>query len=176
MLFLPECFGFMGESSAQTLEQAEDPVHEDNNTNDQGLTQQLVSEISGKSNEILSLDKAKRVYLLDGLKTIARESGLWLSAGGMHVSGAPPDPESGNKRVYNTHVIVNDQGELKAVYRKVHLFDVSIPGKVQLRESASTAPGTELVVCDSPIGQQFSCEVDELLKLLELTHSFFSYR
>ena len=27
MLFLPECFGFLGESSAQTLEEAEDPTY-----------------------------------------------------------------------------------------------------------------------------------------------------
>lgn len=153
ILFLPECFGFMGESSAQTLENAEDPVHDDKNRNDDVLTKQLVSAISGSPVSDSVFEKSKRVYILDGLKTIARESGLWLSGGGMHVAGAPPDPESGNQRVYNTHVILDEQGDLKAIYRKVHLFDVSIPGKVQLRESATTAPGTELVVCDSPIGQ-----------------------
>lgn len=153
MLFLPECFGFMGENSVQTLEQAEDPVLEDVNSNDDRVTAQLVSTVSGMPNGNSELQGLDRVYILDGLRTIARESGLWLSGGGMHVSGAPPDPESGNRRVYNTHIILDDQGEVKAIYRKVHLFDVSIPGKVQLRESATTAPGTELVLCDSPIGQ-----------------------
>ena len=157
MLFLPECFGFMGESSVQTLEQAEDPVEQDGNSNPHELTQRLCSVVAGEIDSTMAGD-ADRVYLLDGLRTIARQSGLWISGGGMHVSGAPPDPESGNMRVYNTHVILDDQGEVKAVYRKIHLFDVSIPGKVQLRESATTAPGTKLVICDSPIGEWMAFE------------------
>jgi len=160
MLFLPECFGFMGGNSMQTLEQAEDPVEQDGNSNPQELTQQLCSVVAGEIDSTMA-GEADRVYLLDGLRTIARQSGLWISGGGMHVSGAPKDPESGNMRVYNTHVILDDQGEVKAIYRKIHLFDVSIPGKVQLRESATTAPGTKLVVCDSPIGEWMALEVVE---------------
>jgi predicted amidohydrolase len=87
-----------------------------------------------------------------GLRTIAVESGLWISGGGIHFGGAPPDPVTGNPRVYNTHVIINEKGILRCLYRKIHLFDVSIPDKVDLRESKTTAGGTELVTCDSPIG------------------------
>jgi predicted amidohydrolase len=95
------------------------------------------------------------VSLLDGLKKIAKKSSLWLSAGGMHVSGAPPasDDEESRPRVYNTHVVLDNDGEVRCTYRKIHLFDVSIPGKVNLRESSTTAPGTELQVCDSPAGK-----------------------
>lgn len=154
MLFLPECFGFMGESAVQTLEQAEDLVEADSNTNIESLTEQLNAVVAGGAPAVLDIEKSSgRVFLLDGLRTIAWQSGLWISGGGMHVAGAPIDPESGNPRVYNTHVIVNDQGGIQAIYRKIHLFDVSIPGKVQLRESATTAPGTQLVVCDSPVGK-----------------------
>lgn len=153
MLFLPECFGFMGENSAQTLQNAEDPVADDNNSNDDRVKDHLISSVYGGTNEALAADDSKRIYILDGLRTIARESGLWLSGGGMHVAGAPPDPESGNERVYNTHVILDSEGEIQAIYRKAHMFDVSIPGKVHLRESSTTAPGTDLVVCESPIGK-----------------------
>jgi deaminated glutathione amidase len=58
--------------------------------------------------------------------------------------------------VYNTHVVVNDRGELVAEYRKIHLFDVNIPGQVTIQESASTAPGNQVVLCDSPIGTRRS--------------------
>jgi predicted amidohydrolase len=152
MLFLPECFGFIGESAAQTLEEAGDPVLEDTNVNEDTVTESLISTLSGGATSDANAEDGKRIHVLDGLRSIARESGLWISAGGMHVSGAPPDDATGNSRVYNTHVILDEQGDVKAIYRKIHLFDVSIPGKVQLRESATTAPGAKLVVCDSPIG------------------------
>ena len=75
----------------------------------------------------------------------------------MHESGAPPDSENdGRPRVYNSHVIVDSNGMVRALYRKTHLFDVSIPNRVNLRESATTAPGNELVECDSPVGKNES--------------------
>jgi predicted amidohydrolase len=97
------------------------------------------------------------IMILDGLRTIANESKLWLT-GTIHVGGAPPPPSDdpgrtgGRSRVYNTHVVVDDRGRLVADYKKIHLFDVDIPGQVTIQESASTAPGSRIVVCDSPIG------------------------
>jgi predicted amidohydrolase len=174
ILFLPECFGFIGESSIQTLEEAEDPIHlttttktetettTDNNNskeNDEALTRILKSTIHG-TDEDNNSDSACIApphvvvhSLMEGLRTISKESGLWLSGGGMHVLVEPPDSGKEQQRVYNTHVIIDSDGVLRGQYRKMHLFDVSIPGKVQLQESKTTAPGTELVTCDSPIGK-----------------------
>jgi predicted amidohydrolase len=53
-----------------------------------------------------------------------------------------------DRRSYNTAVVVDPRGQLVARYRKVHLFDVDIPGRATLRESEATAPGDELVVVD----------------------------
>jgi predicted amidohydrolase len=117
-----------------------------------------------------------KVSLLDGLSHIARASNMWISVGGIHERGAPPstsssvveneDKESSSSsssssrpRTYNTHVILDNEGQVRAVYRKIHLFDVSIPGKVNLQESASTAPGDKIITCDSPIGMY---EIQEL--------------
>jgi Carbon-nitrogen hydrolase len=177
MLFLPECFGFIGENSDQTLEQAEAPIlssREDStkysdvletNTDSvsaslidairSGVTKGSIKSSTSQSSSSSSPPPPDRIHLLDGLRTIARETGLWISGGGMHESGAPADEETGSPRVYNTHVIVDDQGDVRATYRKMHLFDVSIPGKVHLRESKTTAPGSDLVVCDSPVGTLF---------------------
>eukprot|EP00980_Cylindrotheca_fusiformis_P004710 scaffold993_cov110-Cylindrotheca_fusiformis.AAC.20 len=155
MLFLPECFGFMGESSDQTLEEADDPSSLDDSAasdNSETVTKLLQLACSEKISDFSqSIDS--RISVLGGLRTIARETRLWISGGGFHVGKAPPDDQTGHPRVYNTHVILDDNGNVQAVYRKVHLFDVSIPGKVELRESKTTAPGTDLVVCDSPIGK-----------------------
>lgn len=166
MLFLPECFGYMGESATQTLEQAEPPIRQpsplDGSEHDTRLAYALetifangVASDDGQYVRPSAVDTESTtspVSILRALQTIAKVSQLWISAGGMHESGAPPDEESGHRRIYNTHVILDDQGCIRETYEKIHLFDVVIPGKVQLRESATTAPGRRLVVCDSPIG------------------------
>ena len=97
--------------------------------------------------------------IIEELRYIACESKLWISGGGVHTKAETPPPSSdgvddeGREKVYNTHVIIDDEGGLRASYRKIHLFDVTIPGKVNLRESDTTLAGTRLVVCDSPIGR-----------------------
>ena len=70
----------------------------------------------------------------------ARELGIWVHAGSFHEAG--PDTD----RTYNTSLIFNPGGELAAIYRKIHLYDVEIPGRVSYQESRSVAPGTETVV------------------------------
>ena len=44
---------------------------------------------------------------------LARETGVWLSLGGFQETG--PDPE----HIYNTHVVLNGQGQMVSSYRKV---------------------------------------------------------
>jgi len=51
-----------------------------------------------------------------------------------------PDPE----HMYNTHVIVDSKGDITAVYRKVHLFDVDVPNNPILQESRTTTPGKQV--------------------------------
>ncbi len=70
----------------------------------------------------------------------ARELGMWVHAGSFHELG--PDPE----RTYNTSLLFSPAGELAAAYRKIHLYDVEIPGRVSYQESRSVAPGEVTVV------------------------------
>jgi len=46
--------------------------------------------------------------------------------------------------VYNTHLIVDPDGNIAGAYRKMHLFDVDIPDKVRLCESDYTLAGNEI--------------------------------
>ena len=49
---------------------------------------------------------------------------------------------------------MDSSGQLAGVYRKLHLFNVDIPGKVRLAESDFTSAGSELSpLIDSPAGQ-----------------------
>ncbi|GAQ83943.1 Carbon-nitrogen hydrolase [Klebsormidium nitens] len=85
--------------------------------------------------------------LMGRYRQLARDHSIWLSLGGFQETSTEPN------RLHNTHVIVNDSGDIAAVYRKIHLFDVDVPNGPKLLESASTAPGSELVVTDSPAGR-----------------------
>jgi nitrilase len=78
------------------------------------------------------------------LKAIAVENRLWVIAGGMPERA----PEEG--KVWNTLVGVAPDGRIAARYRKIHLFDVDIPGGAQFRESGTVLPGGEPVVLDTP--------------------------
>ncbi|MFI7081911.1 carbon-nitrogen hydrolase family protein [Micromonospora sp. NPDC049903] len=73
---------------------------------------------------------------------VARRRGIWLIAGSFHESG--PDPE----HTWNTTLVFDRSGTLAASYRKIHLYDVEIPGRVSYRESATVAPGDRPVVVD----------------------------
>jgi len=75
----------------------------------------------------------------------ARELGVRLLAGSF------PEQVSGEDRVYNTSVLVSPEGEIEAVYRKLHLFDVDLE-EGSYRESDRIAPGDEVVVAKTPIG------------------------
>ncbi len=69
---------------------------------------------------------------------LARELGVYLLGGSILEGG----PDSG--RLSNTSTFFDPSGEMTAVYRKIHLFDVKVSDKEYL-ESASIAPGSEIV-------------------------------
>jgi predicted amidohydrolase len=50
--------------------------------------------------------------------------------------------------LHNTSCLIDAAGEILASYRKIHLFDVDVPGAVH-RESATITPGDEIVVADA---------------------------
>jgi predicted amidohydrolase len=82
---------------------------------------------------------------------------VWIVGGGM-AERVPGDA----RRTYNTAVVIDPRGAVTARYRKIHLFDVDIPGGAVLRESDATAPGAELVTVDvdgAPVGVSICYDV-----------------
>ena len=49
-------------------------------------------------------------------------------------------------KFYNTSVLIGPSGDILATYRKIHLFDVNVPGAIVHRESDVITPGKEIVV------------------------------
>jgi predicted amidohydrolase len=80
------------------------------------------------------------------LGALARALGIWLCAGSVH------ERVPGERRVFNTSCLIDPRGEIVASYRKLHLFDVDLPGQVAVQESATRAPGTEVVTVATELG------------------------
>ena len=85
--------------------------------------------------------------IVAAMQEAATKAGVWLVLGGMPEQ-IPGDPG----HIHNAAVVLDAEGTVRAVYRKIHLFDVAIPGGAEFRESATVAAGSEPVVVDTPIG------------------------
>lgn len=59
---------------------------------------------------------------------------------------------SGTRRPFNTSVLVGPDGAIAGRYRKVHLFDVDIPGRVTVRESDTRQGGDTTVTVPTDLG------------------------
>ncbi|CAN7976296.1 hypothetical protein HPB47_019216 [Ixodes persulcatus] len=76
------------------------------------------------------------------LSRCARENQVYLIGGSMS--------ESENGKLYNTCLVYGPDGSMLAKHRKVHLFDIDIPGKITFRESDCFTAGDELTTFDTP--------------------------
>ncbi|MFZ9887362.1 MAG: carbon-nitrogen hydrolase family protein [Myxococcota bacterium] len=100
-----------------------------------------------RDDEVQRFKRPLESELFRRYRALAADHGIWLSLGGFAATG--PD----DSHAYNCHVVVGDDGELRACYRKLHLFDVDLPDATSLRESNGIAPGDEVVAVDSPVAR-----------------------
>ena len=82
------------------------------------------------------------------LSETARELKMWILGGTIVIRG------NGAVRVANSSLLIDAAGKRVARYDKIHLFDVTIPGRdEQYRESTHVAAGREPVIADTPVGR-----------------------
>ena len=79
------------------------------------------------------------------LSELARRHGIYLLAGSFL-------EKSEGTRAYNSSLLIGPAGDILAHYRKIHLFDVDIPGQVRVKESDTKKPGQEVVTQRTPLG------------------------
>jgi len=91
------------------------------------------------------LDEGGRI--LARCTSIARELDAHLLLGGFWERG------TSEGKVHNSSVHLDPSGEIRAIYRKIHLFDVELPDGTQISESDTVEPGTEAVVTEAPFGR-----------------------
>jgi nitrilase len=82
------------------------------------------------------------------LSDTARKLKMWILGGTIVIRGDTA------RRVANSSLLIDAAGKRVARYDKIHLFDVTIPGRdEQYRESTHVAAGRELVTADTPVGR-----------------------
>lgn len=96
-----------------------------------------------------TLDMTTRLEESDfllSLQETAKKENIWVSVG-VHES-------STEQKVYNTHVVLNNQGNIISTYRKIHLFNVDIKQGPRLMESDSTLEGNQIPeIVQTPVGK-----------------------
>src|ERR671936_2911582 len=109
---------------------------------------------------------------LEGGESVAAMSEWARRHGITLVGGSIAERREGRDKLSNTSVVFDPDGELVAVYRKIHLFDVEVGGHVY-RESEAEEAGEEPVVVRGegwPIGLSVCYDVrfPELYRILAL--------
>ncbi len=83
------------------------------------------------------------------------------------VAGSIAERREGHAKLANTSVHVGPDGEIRGVYRKIHMFDVEVGG-VEYRESATEDPGDEVVLSELEGGVPIGLTVCYDLRFPEL--------
>lgn len=85
--------------------------------------------------------------VLAACREAARRSGIWLHLGSLAVV-------ADDGKLANRAFVVDSDGEIRASYDKIHLFDVDLPTGESWRESAVYRGGSNAVVVDgTPVGR-----------------------
>jgi predicted amidohydrolase len=98
---------------------------------------------------------------LNWARATARELGVDLVAGS--IAERVPGREKGS----NTSAHIGPDGEVRAVYRKIHMFDVEVAGRTY-RESAHEEAGDEVVLSETAGGVELGLSVCYDLRFPEL--------
>ncbi|KAI1321645.1 hypothetical protein EDD11_003125 [Mortierella claussenii] len=81
------------------------------------------------------------------LSSMAKDAKAYL------IGGSIPERDPVDEKVYNTCTVYNPNGEIIATHRKVHLFDIDVPGKIRFQESETLSAGKQLTHFDTDFGK-----------------------
>jgi len=83
--------------------------------------------------------------VLAAVREAAAREGLWV-----HIGSLPLKEARSDGRWANRSFMIDDQGEIRARYDKIHLFDVDLASGESWRESSVYGPGESVVAVDTP--------------------------
>lgn len=115
-----------------------------------GATMLFTPEMSG----LVDQDRARAAARLRGeeddavlarVRAAAAAQRLWVHLGSLALL-------RGDGRLANRGFVIDDRGDIRARYDKLHLFDVDLPTGESWRESAVYAAGEQAVLAETPLG------------------------
>lgn len=111
-----------------------------------------------------------RKYAVLGHEEAVKQMSSWAKENHIYLVGGSV-PESDDGKLYNTCFVFDREGKIIAKHRKVHLFDVDIPG-ARFMESHTFAPGGDVTVFDTEFGKMgaavcFDIRFPELFRTME---------
>ncbi len=115
----------------------------------------------GSDEELRAAAETLEGPAIDWARATARELGVDL------VAGSILERVPGREKLANTSVHVDPQGEVRAVYRKLHMFDVEVGGR-SYRESELEEPGEEIVLSETADGVELGLSICYDLRFPEL--------
>ena len=83
------------------------------------------------------------------LSDMARDTGTYL-IGGSIPEVVKDGSGDGKLKYYNTSLAFGPDGSLIKTHRKIHLFDIDIPGRIRFKESDVLSPGNKITIVDLP--------------------------
>jgi deaminated glutathione amidase len=83
--------------------------------------------------------------VLTAVRAAAAEARIWVHLGSLAL-------RSGGDKLVNRGFVIDESGEIRARYDKMHLFDVDLPTGESWRESASYQGGERPVLVETPLG------------------------
>ena len=90
-------------------------------------------------------EDARDSLTLRSLSEWAKRNQIYLIGGSI--------PENDGGKIYNTSFIFDPNGTLIGRHRKIHLFDIDVPGKIRFLESDVLSAGNEITVVDTRFGK-----------------------
>lgn len=98
----------------------------------------------GHSRDMAMVARQATPVIIREFSCFARAHGVWL------LLGSVLEPLRSKKKLANTSCLVSPEGKITAKYRKMHLFDVSLPD-VRVRESRTIFRGKRM--CRARVGR-----------------------
>lgn len=88
-------------------------------------------------------ESAEDSATIERISDAAGNSGVYVVAGSI--------PELDDGKLHNSSFIFNRDGEIIDVHRKMHLFDIHVPGEISFRESETLTAGDRVTVVETEL-------------------------